>query len=425
MSALLPLVAAAFALQAPAAAGQDSTPFESANHGVRLKIPAGWTVDSTPQANLLLRINKGGAFPFPPAIIAQEMRLSEPATPGQLKEKLRTAYQSVLIEARILEEEPVKIAGQSGFSFTIQTRTPKGDPVMAVRTVIGDGPSRYVSVDADLPKAAYGRLRDEYDRLLGSLEFFPRRQPPGVAEEAAQWQELLPKLAGEPLPAAAKPGFKDEMVIEVKAPDGTMRQVGAYSFAVRPETQEATDGLSITISYKIDLGESGKQEVSTQGWLSRDFKRQRVLSEEARTGSDKRSTYFSADGSLENGQARATRRINGEKSVWSGPVDPATVLEDLVEGLQWRLATLGKRSVAVPVLSLYDPQPRPWRFEVSGEQSVQDGDRQIDVHVLGLQRHDGQRFFFWYDKQQRLVQRRATGGPIFRKVVVATPPPPK
>jgi hypothetical protein len=398
---------------------QEGAPFESPALGVRLRIPPAWNIDTTPRTNQLLRINKGGAgFAFPPVISAQDLSLTEPIPRGQLKEKLCAAFQSGLAEARIQEEEELaKIGGQSAFAFRILTKTPLGEEVVALRTVIGDGPVRYVSVDADFPKASYAPLRADYDALLRSLELFPRRPPDWAAEAAPGWAETLKKLAAEPPPpAAAGKGVKEELVLTASQ-EGKERRIGRYSLSVRQEARDGADGLAFEFVHEYDLGASGKQEARTVGWVSRDLSRQEVAAEEFRLGEDKRAVYFTARGSLAAGRLSVERRINGEAARQELAAAPGTVIEDVLELLQWRLSRSGERRVAVPALSLYDPaQPRPWLVQVGGPQKVKDGAEDLSIEAgVALMRQDGQRFAYWYGAGGGLLQWRSERGPAFRR----------
>ena len=396
---------------------QDSVPFKSTKHGLKLQIPKGWSIGTTPEGNVLLRIEREGKHAFPPVIIIREIRVGTPTTPAQLKEQLRVAYRKAFKDARILSDDPVSAGGRSGFSFVVRTKGPGDADATAIRSTIGEGPVQYLAIDADLPQADLEPLKREYDTLLGSLRFFARPMPAWVKGDAPAWKEAIIQMAAATPEGDPTQWLREEMGINVGKDE-----IGTLTLAMRSATEDGVSGYEVESNYKVDLGNDGRQEVNMKGWFSRDLTTQRVYVEEAKTGKDRESVYYWARGRLEKGRVNITRRINGERSSWSGAAEESALFDELMEILQWQLVRLGKKRMAVPVVSLYDPQPRFWRVQMHGRHDAKSSGKALEVLLTTVLRNDGRIFTFWYGLDHRLLQRSCAGSPLVKRLKKDTKP---
>lgn len=381
------------------------TPFESRDFGVRLKIPAGWSVDSTREPHVLLKIQKSGDFVYRPTIQLYEAVAGDPITPGQFKESMRTSIQRLLKEARIFEDQAVQAGGRPGFSFFVRVKADVD--LVVIRSILGEGPKRYLGVDANFPEDGWTELRKDYDALLASIEFTRRRSREASEKELKPILDAFQLLAEE---KAEKKDLRDELVIYIGE-----KEFGTFHWSIRDAASEGVEGFEVESVQTVDLGEEGKQTIRVLGFLSRDMSIQKVFTEQMRVSRERKTVYFTAEGKLSGGRIHVVRRINGEKSEWTAAAEPGGVFADLIEGLLWRLAPLGKRLVAIPAIDLFDPEAGLWRIEFAGLQKMREGEKTVEIYVAFQVRDDGQLTTFWYDADRHLIRRNVNNGPQMKR----------
>jgi hypothetical protein len=378
-----------------AAAPVQEQVFESADYGIRLKIPQGWNIDATRQQRVLLKLNQAVDSLIKPELMVYEAPFSDPITLGQYREQLRHFLQRAYKEPRMLDDRPATAGGKPGFILAIGSRGANDTEVVSFKGIFELSPRRMLGVDGVFPKGKEEELLKVYDKLLASIELFPRKSPAGTEEEVKRFAEAVPKLAAKPAPAARK----DEMEISSGG-----RSIGTYTFSMGPSTQGAVHGIEVETDYRIDLGEEGRIEVRVKGFMTHDLAHQTVHVEDVRTSKDKRTQNFTADVTLKDGEVRSERRINGEKSAAQFKLAGPAVLSELAEALQVRMLDLGKNLVSAPSVPAFENETGTVKLEVSGLHKMKADDEMTEINVSFLVREDGLFVTYWYDGAGRLIR---------------------
>jgi hypothetical protein len=381
------------------AAGPQEAAFESAEYGIRLKIPRGWTVDATKTPRVILKLTLPGEHAFPPEILLSELAFSEYVTLAQYREQVRQFIQRTYREPRLLDDRDCAAGGRPGFYFVTASKTLNDAEAVSFKGFIALQPARMLSVECVYPKAGQEDAQKAYDGLLAAIEFIPRKPPPGTEEGLKRFAEEAAKLA------APEPGLTRKEELEYVLGE---RNIGTYTLEIAASSREGVEGLEQKSAHVVDLGEEGRAESRVTGFLSNDLARQWVQVEDARTGKDRRTQYFTAKASLEGGQMTVERRINGEKSSVQVKVPERTVFSELVEALQARLVPGAKVQLSVPAISAFENEAGHVRIHLEGRHEMRVDDKLVEVHVVSLQR-DETLLNYWYSADRRILRRTVSG----------------
>lgn len=384
---------------------QDSD-FESADYGIKLKIPKGWNIDATRQAGVILKLNLAGEAGLKPELLVYQSGFADPITPTQYKEQLRHYLQRAYKEPWMVEDRAAKAGGRDGFILGVQSRAVNNSEILSYKGLFQTSPRRFLGVDGVFPKGQEEALSKVYEGLLASIEFIPKRQPIGAEAGQKQLEEALGRLK-EPF---AAPGA-DELGIFLGE-----KEIGSQTMSWKAAPTGGAEGIELTLHTKIDLGDDGRSEVRVKGFLSSDFAMQSVELQETRVGKDKRVQSFSATASLSGGEAKVESRINGERSVTSFKVPSHAVFSELMDLLQRRLLAIGKGFVVVPTVQAFDHDPVMLKVELAGVHKMRAEDQTVDVQVVYQAREDGSLVTYWYDAERRLTRITSSAqGPVFKR----------
>ncbi len=397
----LALVWAFLPVLAVRAAPQDAA-FESPEFGVRLKIPAGWTV-GTPRPGEVLRLSLPGNHAVPPELVVANLPfLEEHITVGQYREQIRQFIQRKYLDPRILDERTVTAGGKPGFIFTTASKAKDDAPAISYKAMIEISPSRLLSVECVAPRAMEETAGKTYDALLASLEFFPRKAPDGTAEGVKRFGEAVAKLPATAADFARK--------VELDYGIGE-RRVGTYAQEMKAATREGATGIEVSTVDVIDLGADGRLEKRTRGFISDDLAKQRADVEIVHRSKELRVQYFTASVALDGTDVAVERRLNGEKSSVKLKAPERAVLMELLEPLEFRMIGAGKGpSMSVPVLPAFDNEPGHVKMEHTGDYEMKaDAGGLVKVSILVVTREDGAMINYWFDEARKLI-RRSVGG---------------
>ena len=377
--------------------------FESSDYGIRLKIPAGWNVDASKRALVVLKLTLPGEHPFPPEILVSELLFPEEhITIGQYREQIRQFIQRQYPDPRILDDRNVTAGGKPGFLLSTTFKLKGDHPAVWLKGLVELSPSRLLSIECVVPKAMEESAVKTYDALLASMEFFPRKAPDGTAEGLKRFAAAAAKLP------ATEAGFEKRIDLEYAIGE---RKIGTYSQVMKAGTVDGAAGIEVTTVDVIDLGQDGRLEKRTKAFLSDDLAKQRADIEIVHRGKEQRVQYFTASVALDGTEARIERRINGEKSSVTLKVAEKTVLLELLETLANRVIPGGKGvPVSVPVLPAFDNEAGHIRMEHTGEFEMKtDAEGLVKVTILVVMREDGTLITYWYGADRRMT-RRSVGG---------------
>jgi len=376
--------------------------FESPDYGLRLKLPAGWTVDSTKLVQVVLKLALPGDKPFRSELILRELPFPEEhITIGQYREQIRQLIQRTYRDPRILEDRDATVGGRPAFVFVTASRTNADADAVSYRCLVELSPSRLLWIEGIVPKEGSDAAMKTFDALLGTIEFFPRQAPAGTEEGLKKFAEAATKLP------ATEAKFEKKLDMEYALGDS---KVGTYQQELKAGTREGAAGMEVKTVDVIDLGTKGRLEKRTTAFLSDDLARQWGDVEIVHKGPEGRTQYFTAAVKVEGTSATIERRINGEKSTSKLTVPERTVLLELVEALQARLlGSPAKGVMSVPVLPAFDNEAGHVAIELRGKHEMKGEAGLVDVHIVVVQREDGTLINYWYDADRRMI-RRTVGG---------------
>lgn len=395
---------AALAAACPCAA-QDSD-FESADFGVKVKIPKGWNIDATRQARVILKLNLSAEGPVKPELLIYDAPFSDPMTLGQYKEQLRHYLQRAYKDPWMTDDRAAKAAGKDGFILGIQSRATNDSEIVSYKGLFAISPRHFLGVDGVFPKGQAEELTKAYEGLLGSLELIPRRLPIGTEDGLKQLGEMLQKLTEPWVP----PPTEDIVILLGE------KEIGLQTMVWKSAAQAGSPGVELDVFTKVDLGEDGHSEARVRGFLSNDLATQSVALSELRAGKDKRVQSFTATATLSGGEVRVDGRINGEKSTAVFKVPEHAVFSELMDLLQRRLAAAGKGLVMVPTIQAFDHDPVYLKLELGGSHKMRVDDQTIEVQVVYQARDDGSLVTYWYDSERRLSRITSSAqGPVFKR----------
>jgi len=399
------LVAAGISSAAQAGAGQDSD-FESADFGIKLKIPKGWNIDATRQAGVILKLNLPAETGIKPELLIYQAGFSDPVTAGQYREQLRHFLQTAYKEPWMLEDRVAKAGPRDGFILGVQSRAVNDSEIVSHKGLFPVSPRRFLGVDGVFPKAQDEALVKVYEGLLASIELIPKRLPVGAEDGIKQLDETLKKLTEPFIPPPT-----DEIVISLGE-----KEIGSQTISFKTAMRDGAAGFSVDLFTKVDLGEDGRSEVRAKGFLSNDLLIQWIELAETRAGKDKRVQSFTATATLANGEVKMEGRINGEKTASTFKAPNRAVFSELTDLLQRRLMANGKGFVVVPSITAFDHDPIFLKVELGGVHKMKSEDQTTEVNVVYQAREDGSLVTYWYDTERRLSRVTSSAqGPVFKR----------
>jgi hypothetical protein len=388
------------------AAGAQDSDFESADYGIKLKIPKGWNIDATRQARVILKLNLPGEAAVKPELLVHDAPFPDPITLPQYKEQLRHYLQRAYKEPWMLDDRPIKVGGRDGFVLSLSSKSTSDADIVSHKGLIMISPRHFLGVDGVFPKAQQEELLKVYDTLLSTIEFIPRRQPVGAEDGVKKLGEALDKLTEPWTP----PGADDISIFLGE------KEIGTQTIVLRAATQGGAAGLDLDMFTKIDLGDDGRSEARITGFLSNDLATQSIQLSEIRVGKDKRVQSFTASAALSGGELKIDGRINGERATWAFKAPARAVFSEFMDPLQRRLLGAGKGFVMVPTVQAFDHDPMILKLELGGAHKMRVDDQTVEVQVVYQAREDGALVTYWYDADRRLTRITSSSqGPVFKR----------
>ena len=335
-------------------------------------------------------------------MLVYEIRLRDPVTLGQYMEQLRHYVQTNYREPRIDNVRPVTVRGRSGVIMDLTAKNETGQETQTLKGIFEISPKRLVAVDGVFPGS---NGVDAYEELVTQMRFPAPKPRPELRKGLKAFDGVAKKLSGLPI--------EGEQSDDLDILSGN-KKVGGHRVKVGSGSRFGLGGTEIESITEMDLGDQGRLVIKTSGFLSHDLSRQELELERIRYAKDGRTLNFEARLQLKNGEVRADRRINGERSESSFSVPPRTILGELAEALQGRIANLDRELITVPVLSAFENQLSYLRIEVAGLHRMRpklDAPLQ-DVYVLYLLRDDGALLTYWYGPKGSLLRVTEAGKPL-------------
>jgi hypothetical protein len=400
------LLSVAVVLWSAAPASAQETDFESADYGIKMKIPKGWNVDATRQPRVILKLNLPAEGVLKPELLVYDSPFADPLTHSQYKEQLRHYLQRAYKEPWMVEDRAVTAGGRDGFVLGIQSKAVNDAEIVSYKAMIQVTPRRFLGVDGVFPKAQAETLLKTLEELLTTISFIPRRAPAGSEDGLKKLEEALQKTMAPWTPPAA-----DEIAIFLGD-----KEVGSQTMSWKTATQSGADGIELTLVTKIDVGDDGRSEARVKGFLANDLSVQTVQITDQRSGKDKRMQSFTASATMSAGEVKVEGRINGEKSVSAFKAPLRAVFSELADLLQRRLLSTGKGYVMLPTVQAFDQDPVYLKIELGGAHKMKVDDQMVETQVVYQARDDGALVTYWYDAERRLTRVTSSAqGPVFKR----------
>lgn len=394
------------AVSAALSAGVQDSDFESADYGLKIKIPKGWNIDATRQARVILKLNQPAEGTVKPELLVYDAPFGDPLTLGQYKEQLRHYIQRAYRDPWMVDDRAAKAGGRDGFLLAIESRATDDSEIVSYKAVFALSPRHFIGVDGVFPKARSEALTKVYEAMLATVEFIPRRKPVGAEDGVKKLEEALGKLTEPWTPPAS-----DEIQIFLGE-----KQIGTQTMVWKRGTRSGAGGIELDQFTKIDLGDDGRSEARIRGFLSDDLSLQSVELSEIRAGKDKRVQSFTASATMTNAEVRVEGRINGERMQATFQAPARAVFSELMDALQRRLSATGKGLVMVPSVQAFDHEPLYLKVELGGTHKMRVDDQTLEVQVVYQAREDGALVTYWYDAERRLTRITSSAqGPVFKR----------
>ena len=395
-------LAFALAFSSVLAGPAQEVPFESPEFGLRLKIPAGWSVGTADGATIL-KLSRAGQRPFAAEIVVQNLNfIEEHITVGQYREQFRQFIQRQYADPRILDDKASVVGGKPCHAFTWAWKAKDG-PAVNARAFVEISPMRLVSVELGAPKEMEDAAKT-WDALLASIEFFPRKAPDGTEERLKLFAEAAGKWP------ATEAGFARKTELDYALGD---QNVGSYSQQMKAATRDGATGIELTTADVIDLGPNGRLERRSSVFVSDDLAKQRADVEVVHRSKERRVQYFTSSVALDGTDVTAERRLNGEKTSAKLKVPERTVISDALEAVEFRLLAGGKAPMmSIPVLEAFDNDVQYARVEHTGEYEMKaPAGGLAKVQVLVVARDTGI-VTYWFDPAKKIIRRSVAGGNV-------------
>ncbi len=346
----------------------------SQEHELAFRAPAGWgrRVGSGP---VLVRYTQPGDKKHPAEFIVSHLSSGNPTPVESWKRQAREYVTDKYKGSKVLEEKDLILAGRPGFRLVFQH-----EDTRHLKTVILRSNLEYYLLDASMPEAEAAQVQPLIEKAIASFEIVPT---PYTSEERAAderlrgWLKeckLRKELTGERWYAVSL-GQKKVGHMRVKLTESE----GLYAFEA---------------DVKNDFGEGQKDQTLVRGSFSPDARLQKADTEQTKENGKERWQFRSSI-SLQNGEAKAVRDMNGVKEEKTFKVEEGVLLSDVVEFVRPSLVFAGKGQYLLKVLSAFSEEPQPEFVELGdGERLEIDG--KIRDCVLLQSRVDRKKHLLYY-----------------------------
>jgi hypothetical protein len=344
---------------------QDLGPAYSSDlHEMRIRPPAGW-LKREGQGNFIARFQAPGESKDKPSTHLTLAHLSYSATPTPLRSFVAQAKEHIAKEykdSKITEEKELAIGGRPAYRivFTFQD-------TLQVKHVIPRTNLECYLVDGQTTIAEAEKTRPLIEASAASFEIVPMTPTPEETQAQGRLQALLKE-------ARVRPELLGETWYSVyigKARSGHQRIKVAASEGV----------YSFEVDLANDYGEGGKDSTIVRGSFSPDGRTQKVDLESTKQGPKER-WQFRANATIQNGQARASRDMNGVKEEKAFPVEDGVLFTDVADLVRRTLVFAGKGTYLFRTLSPFADEPNAELLEVNPREPLDLDGKKREGHIV-------------------------------------------
>ncbi|HLY12592.1 MAG TPA: hypothetical protein VKW04_25030 [Planctomycetota bacterium] len=318
-------------------------------HEMAFRPPAGW-VPHVGMGPVVVKYSQAGELASPPELVITHLLSSNPTPLEIFKRQARDGIKEKYLGSKIVEEKDLSIAGKGAYRILFQS----GD-LLYLKTIVHRSNLEYYMLDATYPPDQADKVRSVLEASIGSLEIVPTAL---TSEERVAEARVLSLLKG----AKVDPALLGERWFTIHL--GT-RKVGYMRYRLG----ESKGNYAFESEVHNEFGEGSTDATSSRGSFSPDGRMQKLEAEQSKVGS-KQKWQFKVSASLEGGQARISRDVNGVPEERTLTMEEGVLLNDVAECLRPLLIGAGKGVYLFKVLSPYSDEWGPETAEVSGPETI-------------------------------------------------------
>lgn len=369
-------------------------PFKSEDHEMTIRPPAGWT----------RRLGSGPFIArFTPADVEQQSaegdkkvppwgitlsHLNYRSNPTPLEGFVKQAKAHIEREfkgSKMLEEKALKIDGRPAYRIVFEF-----DNTIQIKTVVPRTHLESYLLDASFLKSDEARFRKVTEASIESFQIVPTVLSGDEAASDARTSDLLKS-------AKIQPGLIGEQWHSVHL-------VGRKTGHMRTRLTDAGGIYAFEMDVKNDYGEGNVDSTQVRGTFSPDGRTQKVETEQTKANDKKERWQFRASASIEAGQYKAVRDMNGVKEEKSFRVDEGVLFEDVADIVRRSLVGAGKGNWLLKTISPYADEWNIETVEVNGRETADlDGVRR-EAHVLFCKVDRRRNMTYYYSPEGMLLR---------------------
>jgi hypothetical protein len=322
----------------------------SPDHEFAFRPPAGWArhLGTGPT---LAKYVQPGELKSPAEYLITHLHSNNPTPIESFKKQAKDNIKEKYAGSKILEEKDLTIAGKKAFRVVFQM-----NDVIHFKTVIHRTNLEFYLLDAIYPQEAAAKVQPVLDASVATFEIIPL--PMSSEERLADGRTLSLIKATKIDPALLGEKW---YVIYLGA-----RKVGTMRFKMTE-----SEGLYVfETEVRNDFGEGNTDTTVVKGSFSPDGKIQKVLTEEIKVN-PKQKWVFAAGASIQAGQVKMTRDINGIKEDRAFTVEEGVLLGDVAECMRSVLVGAGRGTYLLKTLSPFSEEWNVEMIDVGGPETLE------------------------------------------------------
>lgn len=330
-------------------------------HEISLRPPSGW-IRQIGMGSSVVKFRLPDGSEHAPELLVSHLTSSNPTPLETFRRQARENIKEKYAGSKILDEQDLKIGGKPAYRVVFSS----GD-MMFLKTVVHRSNLEYYLLDAAYPATTADKIRPLVEASIATFELVPTELS---SEERASESRTLALLKA----AKVDPALLGERwyVIHV-----TGRKLGY----MRLKLSESEGMYAFESEVNNDFGEGASDVTTSRGVFSPDGRVQKIDAEETKT-TPKQKWVFKASASLQGGQVKIARDVNGTKEERTFPVEEGVLLNDVVECLRAAIVGAGKGVYLLKILSPYSDEWGPETIEVGGQENLELAGKAIDCILV-------------------------------------------
>jgi len=331
------------------------------DHEISFCPPAGWT-RHIGMGPTVVKLRQPGELKVPAELLISHLTSSSPTPLTTFKRQARENIAEKYAGAKILEEKDLQLAGKNAYRVVFA----HGDLVY-LKTVVHRSNLEYYLLDAAYPPEQAEKVQPLVEASIASLEIVRSTLS---SEDRASDARVLGLLKGAPV----DPKLLGDRwyTIHVRS-----RKVGTMHLKLT----ESQGRYEFESEVRSDFGDGSTDTTAARGSFSPDGRFQKIEAEEVKAG-PKQKWAFKASATIEGGQAKISRDVNGVAEERAFPVEEGVLLNDVVECLRPLLVGAGKGCYLLKVLSPYSEEWGAETVEVSGLENIELYGKPTDCYIV-------------------------------------------